>query len=318
VRDAAGADALALELFRLHAARNPVYRDYLGALRVHTGQVTRVADIPCLPIQAFREHRVLLEGLEPGLCFSSSGTTGIITARHHVPWPDLYERSFTTAFTQFIGDPRGIRIIALLPAYLERPDSSLVHMAQRLVELSGDPLGGLFLDQLAHVAGLLQRSEEEERPTLLLGVPFALLDLAERHPMPLRHVRIVETAGMKGRRPELVREDLHGRLRNAFGVDQVLGEYGMTELMSQAWSMGNGRYRCPPWMTVGIREPNDPFTPQAEGRAGGINIIDLCNIGSCPFISTQDLGRMNADGSFEVLGRFDHSDVRGCNLLAEA
>lgn len=311
-------NALALDLFRLHAAHNPVYRAFVQGLRITPDRVGSIEAIPFLPIQAFRDHRVLLEGLTPALTFTSSGTTAAITARHPVPWPALYERAFMTGFRSALGDPAMWRIIALLPAYLERPDSSLVHMAQRLVEASGDPLGGLYLNQYAQVAELLRRSGEEGRRTLLLGVPFALLDLAEQHPMPLRHVHIVETGGMKGRRPELVREDLHERLRQAFGVDRVGGEYGMTELLSQAWSPGAGRYHCPPWMSVRIREVNDPFAPQQVGRTGGIDIIDLCNIASCPFISTQDLGRLHPDGSFEVLGRFDHSDVRGCNLLAEA
>lgn len=311
-------NALALDLFRLHAAHNPVYRAFLEGLRITPDRVGSIEAIPFLPIQAFRDHRVLLEGLTPALTFTSSGTTAAITARHHVPWPELYARSFMTGFRNALGEPATWRIIALLPAYLERPDSSLVLMAQRLVEASGDPLGGLYLNQYAQVADLLRRSEEEGRRTLLLGVPFALLDLAERHPMTLRHVHIVETGGMKGRRPELVREDLHTQLRQAFGVDQIGGEYGMTELLSQAWSPGAGRYHCPPWMAVRIREVNDPFAPQQMGRTGGIDVIDLCNIASCPFISTQDLGRLHPDGSFEVMGRFDHSDVRGCNLLAEA
>ncbi len=308
-------NALALDLFRLHAARNPVYRAFLEGLRVVPDRVATVEAIPFLPIQTFRDHRVLLEGLAPALTFASSGTTATVTARHHVPRPALYERSFLTAFRRFLGDPRAWRIIGLLPAYMDRPDSSLVHMAHRLVALSGDPWGGLFRDRYDQVAELLRRSEAEGRKTLLLGVPFALLDLAEQHPMPLRHVHIVETGGMKGRRPELVREDLHARLRSAFGVARVGGEYGMTELMSQAWSDGAGRYHCPPWMAVRIREVNDPRSTQAHGRTGGIDIIDLCNVASCPFIGTQDLGRTHADGGFEVLGRFDHSDVRGCNLL---
>lgn len=311
-------NALALDLFRLHATHNPVYRRFLEGLRIAPGRVGTVEAIPFLPIQAFRDHRVLLEGLRPELTFASSGTTGSITARHHLPWPALYERSFMTGFRNVLGEPATWRIIGLLPAYLERPDSSLVHMAHRLVEASGDPHGGLYLNQLGQVADLLRRSEVEGRRTLLLGVPFALLDLAERYPMPLRNVHIVETGGMKGRRPELVREDLHDRLRQAFGVDRVGGEYGMTELLSQAWSEGGGRYRCPPWMAVRIREVNDPFARERIGRTGGIDVIDLCNIASCPFISTQDLGRLHPDGSFEVLGRFDHSDLRGCNLLAEA
>lgn len=308
-------ERLALDMFQLHAAYNTVYRTYLQALRIDPVTVTRMDAIPGLPITAFRTHQVLLDGLEPRLEFTSSGTTGAITSTHHVPWPELYERSFMTSFRAVYGDPRGWRIIALLPAYLERPGSSLVFMAQHLIAATNDPLSGTYLHRYDQVADLLQRSEDEGRRTLLLGVTFALLDLAERFPMPLQHTVIMETGGMKGRRPEIVREAVHQILKEAFHVPAVHSEYGMTELLSQAWSTGDGIYRCPPWMQVRIREVNDPFAPAAPGRTGGIDVIDLCNIASCPFISTQDLGRMHEDGAFEVLGRFDHSDVRGCNLL---
>ena len=310
-------NALAMDLFLLHAERNPVYRGFLSALGRLPQTVRRVEDLPYLPISAFRNQRVLLEGLEPSVVFTSSGTTGSITSSHHVPWPELYERSFLTSFTAAYGDPSGWRIIALLPAYLERPGSSLVYMAQKLISASDDPLSGTYLYQYDQLADVLRRSEAEAKPTLLLGVTFALLDLAEKHPMPLKHTVVMETGGMKGRRPEMVREELHDILKSAFALEAVHSEYGMTELLSQAWSKGDGLYRCPPWMRISLRDVNDPLSRVEPGRTGGIDIIDLCNIASCPFISTQDLGRIHADGSFEVLGRFDNSDVRGCNLLVE-
>ncbi|HPF90866.1 MAG TPA: acyl transferase, partial [Flavobacteriales bacterium] len=215
-------------------------------------------------------------------------------------------------------DPADWRIIALLPSYLEREGSSLVYMAQRLIEATGDPLSGTYLNRLEDVARLLDRSQREGCRTMLIGVTFALLDLAEQHPQALPDLVIMETGGMKGRRSEIVRAELHRILMGAFEVPTVHSEYGMTELLSQAWSIGEGHYRCPPWMRVVIRDANDPMTVQRPGRTGGINVIDLANIASCPFIATQDLGRQFEDGGFEVLGRFDHSDLRGCNLLMEA
>ncbi len=308
-------EALALELLRLHAAHNPVYGEYLRTLRIDVAQVAQVEQIPFLPIGQFRNRRVLLEGIESDLQFTSSGTTGSITSTHHVPWPALYERSFLSSFGAEYGRPSRWRILALLPAYLERPGSSLVYMVEKLIAQSGDVKSGTWLHDLDGLAALLKESEAEGIRTMLFGVPFALLDLAEKHPMPLPELVIMETGGMKGRRPEMVREELHSILKEAFGVPAVHSEYGMTELLSQAWSQGGGLYRCPPWMKVFARDVNDPFTRVPPGRTGGLDVIDLCNIASCPFISTQDLGRVHADGSFEVLGRFDHSDLRGCNLL---
>lgn len=310
-------NALALDLFRLHAERNPVYRGFLSALGRDTQAVRRVEDIPYLPISAFRNQRVLLEGMGSSVVFTSSGTTGSVTSSHYVPWPELYERSFLTSFNAAYGDPSRWRILALLPAYLERPGSSLVYMAQKLISASGDPLSGTYLYQYDQLADVLRRSEAEAKPTLLLGVTFALLDLAEKHPMPLKHTVVMETGGMKGRRPEMVREELHAILKSAFTLEAVHSEYGMTELLSQAWSKGDGLYRCPPWMRISLRDVNDPLSRVETGRTGGIDIIDLGNIASCPFISTQDLGRMHTDASFEVLGRYDNSDVRGCNLMVE-
>lgn len=317
VRNTEEFNAMAIDLFHLHAARNPVYRGFLNALGREPGQVQQVDQIPFLPIGFFRDKRVLLDGLEPHVTFTSSGTTGAVTSSHHVPWPELYERSFLTSFTTAYGPPSTWRVLALLPAYLERTGSSLVYMAEKLIADSGDPLSGTYLYQYDKLSDVLRKSEAEGKATLLLGVTFALLDLAEQHPMPLKHTIVMETGGMKGRRPEIVRDELHAILKKAFSLSAVHSEYGMTELLSQAWSQGDGRYRCPPWMRVSLRDVNDPFSPVQQGRTGGIDVIDLCNIASCPFISTQDLGRMHADGSFEVLGRFDNSDVRGCNLLVE-
>lgn len=308
---------LALELFALHAEHNPVYREYLRALAIAPSNITKVERIPCLPIGLFRNRSVLLEGLTVALQFTSSGTTGPVTSTHQVPWPELYERSFLTSFSAEYGLPSRWRVLALLPAYLERPGSSLVYMAEKLIARSGDSQSGTWLHDLDGLAELLRSSENDGVQTLLLGVPFALLDLAEKHSMPLRHTVIMETGGMKGRRPEMVREELHRILKQAFSVEHIHSEYGMTELLSQAWSQGEGIYRCPPWMRVLARDVNDPFARVPDGRTGGLDVIDLCNIASCPFISTQDLGRVRADGSFEVLGRFDNSDLRGCNLLVE-
>ena len=309
-------NALALEIFHLQSRSEPNYRTFLEGLQ-RNGPVGDVKRIPFLPISAFKEHDVLLDGQRPQITFTSSGTTGGNTSRHHVPWPDLYEASFLRSFTLSYGDPQEWRILALLPSYLEREGSSLVYMAERLIALSRDPLSGTYLDRPDRLSEVLHLSERDGKRTLLLGVTFALLDLAGRYPQKLEHTIIMETGGMKGRRKEMVREEVHAELKAAFGVEKVHSEYGMTELLSQAWSQGDGRFRCPPWMQVRIRDVNDPFATVPAGRTGGIDVIDLANIASCSFIATQDLGRMHTDGSFEVLGRFDHSDVRGCNLLVE-
>lgn len=313
-----GFNALAMDLFRLHAAHNAVYRGFLRGLGRDPDTVRSADAIPCLPIGLFRNHFVLLEGLESSITFTSSGTTGTTISNHHVPSPALYQRSFMSSFRAVYGDPAEWRILALLPAYMERAGSSLVYMAQHLIAASGDPLSGTYLYRYDQLADVLRRSEVEGQKTLLLGVTFALLDLAEQYPMPLEHTTVMETGGMKGHRPEMVRDELHSVLKKAFGVPVIHSEYGMTELLSQSWSTGDGIYRCPPWMGVRVRDVNDPFAAVPDGRTGGLDVIDLCNIASCPFISTQDLGRRHADGTFEVLGRFDHSDLRGCNLLVEA
>ena len=225
----------------------------------------------------------------------------------------MYRTSFMTCFEQFYGPPSAYRILALLPGYLERADSSLVYMVRALMEASAHPDNGFYLNEFEALNALLQKPCD--RHTLLIGVSFALLDFAERHPAHLPHTTIMETGGMKGRREEITRGELHQLLQAAFGLDGIHSEYGMTELLSQAYAKKEGRFHCPPWMRIGIRELNDPLSPAEEGRSGAINVTDLANMYSCSFIATSDLGRRAVDGSFEVLGRVDYSDTRGCNLM---
>ena len=305
----------ALALFRHQSAHCAPYRNYLQHLGCAPAQVRTLAQIPFLPIELFKSHTVLCDGLSVETIFTSSGTTGTQTSRHHVSDLALYEASFVAGFEKFYGKITDYTILALLPAYLERDGSSLVYMAQRLIQLSGKADSGFYLHNLEQLAQKLQQLIAQEQKIILIGVSFALLDMAERQPMPLAHTIVMETGGMKGRRRELTRHELHSALCHAFELSAIHSEYGMTELLSQAYSLGNMRYHCPPWMQVRIRDTYDPFAELPVGRSGGINIIDLANRHSCAFIETKDLGRIHPDGSFEVLGRFDHSDIRGCNLL---
>jgi len=271
-------------------------------------------EIPFLPISFFKTHRITSFTGEAEKVFTSSGTTGAETSRHYVPDLKLYEESFTRGFRHYYGDPAQYAFLCLLPSYLEREGSSLIYMAQRLIELSGQADSGFFLQAGGKLIETLARREREGLKTILLGVSFALLDFAENHPMALQHTIIMETGGMKGRRRELTRAELHSILQAAFGVAFIHSEYGMTELMSQAYSKGDGRYQCPPWMRVYVRDEDDPFSIHTQG-AGLLCIADLANVYSCSFIETADVGRVFADGSFEVLGRMDNSDIRGCSLL---
>ncbi len=305
-----------LEVFRYQALHNPVYRDYLASLGCKPATITRIEDIPFLPIGFFRSHRVISGTNQSSIYFESSGTTGSQRARHYVCDPELYKQSFRKGFNRIFGSPSRHCILALLPAYLDRRHSSLVYMMDCLIRASGHPDSGFYLDELKELSEILGKRNADAVPTILLGVSFALLDLAAAHPQPLGdHIHIVETGGMKGRRRELVREELHLILGKAFEKDTLMSEYGMTELLSQAWSREKGLFSCPPWMRVLIRDPNDPLSLVPEGRSGGINIIDLANIHSCAFIATEDLGRCFKNGDFEVLGRFDQAATRGCNLL---
>lgn len=304
----------ALALFRFQAENSPVYRDYLRLLGVKSGSVTRMTDIPYLPIRFFKTHTVETTSFPPGLCFESSGTTGSVNSRHWVKDPSIYERSFREGFKLFYGPPREWCIVGLLPSYLERRHSSLVYMVEDLVKESGHPHSGFYLYEHDKLAERLVALEREGQKTLLIGVTFGLLDFAEAYTFSLKHTVVMETGGMKGRREEWTREQVHGLLSERLGVSAVHSEYGMTELLSQGYSSGDGIFRSVPWMRVLVREEDDPMQVRAQGK-GVLNVIDLANIYSCAFIGTDDVGRVYEDGSFEVLGRMDNSDIRGCSLM---
>ena len=306
----------ALEVFHFQARSVPVYCDYLAALGLDPGQVKEPEQIPFLPIEFFKSHMVIAEGMEAEVVFESSGTTAGTTARQHVADASLYRESFLRSFYAFYGSPEELCILALLPSYLERSGSSLVYMMDQMIKWSGHPDSGFYLDDLERLAGVLRKRNADKHPSLLLGVSFALLDLAEKQPLQLGdHITMMETGGMKGRRKEIVRSELHEILTRAFGISSIHSEYGMTELLSQGYSSGNGIFHAPPWMRVLVRDANDPLSLLPDSQTGGLNIIDLANFYSCSFIATGDLGKRFGDGSFEVLGRFGHSDIRGCNLL---
>lgn len=306
----------ALELFRYQAVENEVYARYLDLLKVNPLDIHSLSAIPFLPIEFFKTHHLVCpREATIQQVFSSSGTTGTTTASHLVHDVGLYERSFTLGFEYFFGNPNRYCILALLPAYLERGGSSLVYMAQHLITQSKHPLSGFYLHNYAQLNQTLQQLKEQNQTTILLGVSFALWDFAEQFPQPLTNVMVMETGGMKGRRPEIVREALHQIFCTAWHQTEIYSEYGMTELLSQAYSMGGGRFQCPPWMRVVVHEVNDPFATAEFGETGALGIIDLANIHSCAFLATQDIGRLYENGIFEVLGRFDNSDVRGCNLM---
>jgi hypothetical protein len=306
---------LAMEAFIYQARENQVYARYIDLLGVDPGSVKDPEQIPFLPVELFRDHRVVTGEREAEIVFESSGTTSDIASRHYVLNAGLYKESFTGGFRLFYGDPEDYCILALLPSYLERENSSLAYMAAELIRQSGHPKGGFYLDNLEELATRLKELEASGQKILLLGVSFALTDMVTKYPLDLHNTIVMETGGMKGRRREMTREELHSLLKEGFGISEVHSEYGMTELLSQAWSSGGGMFRCPPWMKVCIRDPYDPLSLQPRDSSGGINIIDLANINSCCFIATQDIGKLTGDGGFEVLGRFDDSDIRGCNLM---
>lgn len=270
-----------------------------------------------LPINYFKTHKVVSGPFDVDQIFTSSGTTGLQTSRHYVKDIHLYIHSFVKSFEYFYGPSDDYCFLCLLPSYLEREGSSLVYMANHFIQNSKYAQSAFFLDDFGNLKTILIENEKKGIPSFLLGVTYALLDFAEFSQLDLKHTIVMETGGMKGKRQEMVREAVHDQLKAAFGVSTIHSEYGMTELLSQAYSKGEGRFACPPWMKIIIRDTNDPFHFLEHGKTGGINIIDLANRNSCAFIETQDLGKSYADGSFEVLGRFDHSDIRGCNLLVQ-
>lgn len=316
ISNAKAFEAVALDAFRYQFAENKVYHEYCSHLGIDAQMVTKLTQIPFLPIAFFKEREVISGQKLPTHTFESSGTTGSTTSKHLVTDISLYQQSFRTAFQQFYGDPKDLCILALLPSYLERTGSSLVFMVDDLINTSEHPSSGFYLHDLKALHQKLLELEASQTPTLLIGVSFALLDLAEQFPTPLKHTIVMETGGMKGKRKEMIREELHQELRNAFQVEHIHSEYGMTELLSQGYSKGKGIFETPSWMKVLIRDPEDPLSLQTDGKSGGINVIDLANLHSCAFIATQDLGKIHSDGSFEIIGRFDHSDIRGCNLMA--
>ena len=306
--------AAALDIFRFQARENPVYQSYLQALKVDPATVRTLEQIPFLPVRFFRTHAVMTTRFTPQVVFESSGTTGSASSRHLVRDAELYEHSFFKGFERVYGPVQDYCILGLLPSYLEREHSSLVYMVQQLIRRSGHPRSGFYLQEMAELSELLGELEARGQRTLLLGVTFALLDFAMAFPQPLRHTLLMETGGMKGRRRELLREEVHARLKEAFQVEAVHSEYGMTELLSQAYAERDGLFSCPPWMRVLVREEEDPLNVRTTG-SGAINIIDLANLYSCAFIATDDAGKVYPDGRFEVLGRMDGSDLRGCSLL---
>lgn len=302
-----------MEIFRYQHKSNPVYRKYCDLLKVQTSEIMHYSAIPFLPIELFKSHDIICEGLDTQQEFTSSGTTGSIPSRHLVASTSLYETSFTKGFERFYGPAEDYRILALLPAYLERTGSSLVYMADRLIARSQHPDSGFFLNNVDELKGLL--SQKTETKTLLIGVSFALLDLIEKEPLPLSNAIVMETGGMKGRKKEITRQELHGILKEGFQLDTIHSEYGMTELLSQAYAKINGHFETPPWMRIITRDINDPISPSRLRKTGGMNVIDLANLYSCSFIATGDLGRTFPNGDTEILGRFDFSDTRGCNLM---
>lgn len=305
---------LALETFQYQYRNVNVYREFCNLLHINPSVVNAVNDIPFLPIQFFKSHQILADKSNYKTIFTSSGTTGNITSKHYISDLNLYEKSFTKAFTSLFGRPKNITILALLPNYLERTGSSLVYMVDRLIQQTKKTNSGFYLDNIQELIEKLENLEKTNQKTLLLGVSYALLDLMDVKQFQLKNTIIMETGGMKGRRKEMIKEELHAELKKGFGVASIYSEYGMTELLSQAYSIGNGIFKCPSWMKILTRDPEDAQT-LVYNKSGGINVIDLANINSCSFIATQDLGKVKEDGSFEILGRFDDSDIRGCNLM---
>jgi hypothetical protein len=305
---------LALEIFRFQYAHNPLYRAWVDTLGVRPGAVQALSEIPFLPVSFFKTGEVRTTDFVPQVVFESSGTTGTGGSRHEVKDLQLYKKSFTLGFRQFYGPVEDYCIIGLLPAYLERSNSSLVVMVHELIALSGHPDSGFYLYEHEKLYDLLTKLEEQGQKTLLIGVTFALLDFAEKYSLQLKHTIVMETGGMKGRRKEITRPELHAFLGQKLGLKTVHAEYGMTELLSQAYSPGGGRLHCPPWMRVLVRKEDDPLDVSDRGE-GLLNIIDLANIYSCSFIAVDDIGFIYDSGGFEVSGRVDNSDIRGCSLM---
>ncbi len=318
IRDESEFSSVAIEMLKYQYENNPVYKAFSDHLGKKPRNLKSINDIPFMPVEFFRDHPVITGRVQVEMIFQSSGTTGMNPGKHFVKDLSLYEDSFLRAFSMFYGDPRDYIFAALLPSYTEKCGSSLVYMVEKLIEKSNHDLSGFYKDNTGELIRVLSDKNVIRRKVFLIGVSFALLDLAEKQSPDLAGMIVMETGGMKGRRKEVTRAELHTVLREKLNLETIHSEYGMTELLSQAYSIGDGLFRCPPWMKVLIRDPQDPLSIIREpGRTGGINIIDLANVNSCAFIATSDLGKIHEDGSFEVLGRFDNSDIRGCNLMVE-
>lgn len=309
-------ESTALDVFRYQYKYNSNYQFFCNAINRKPATVDTLYEIPFLPIEFFKSHQILNNETDYQEIFTSSGTTGSQTSKHYVTDLDLYEKSFYKAFNQFYGNLEDYVVLALLPSYLERTGSSLIYMADAFIRKSKHPDSGFYLNDYEGLAEKLKRLDGQRKKVLLIGVSFALLDLVESQSFSLENTIVMETGGMKGRRKEMTRKELHEILSKGFGLEKIHSEYGMTELLSQAYSKGEGLFACPSTMQVFIREPEDPFHFLPNGKNGGLNVIDLANLHSCSFIATQDLASKHADGKFQILGRFDHSDIRGCNLLA--
>lgn len=309
-------EAVAFKVFKYQFEHNAVYRSFCDLLYKNPSDITSLEEIPFLPIEFFKSHEILSSKEPIQKTFSSSGTTGSTTSKHLVTDLNIYETSFNEGFKQFYGNVEDYTILALLPSYLERDGSSLIYMVDALIKQSKKPKSGFYLDNLSELKNTLLQLEVQNEKVLLIGVSFALLDLVEFHSFQLKNTLVMETGGMKGRRKELIREELHAILKEGFGVAQIHSEYGMTELLSQAYSKGHGIFECSKSMKVFARDTEDALTILKSNKTGGINIIDLANVHSCSFLATQDLGRVYTDGTFEIIGRFDNSDIRGCNLMA--
>jgi len=304
-----------LQIFRFQHENNAVYRKFCDFLKVEANQVKKIEQIPFLPIRFFKSERILSVQNPVKITFTSSGTTAETTSSHLVTDITMYQQSYIQAFTRFYGKIENYVILALLPSYLEREGSSLIYMVNDLIQKSNHPESGFYLYDFDNLSKKLIELDQSGQKIILIGVSYALLDFVENRQFDLKNTIVMETGGMKGKRKEIVREELHHILQKGFGVGCIHSEYGMTELLSQAYSFGKGIFRCPMWMQVFIRQTEDELTLIENGKTGGINIIDLANYNSCSFIATQDLGKKYDNRSFEVLGRFDNSDIRGCNLL---
>lgn len=308
-------EKIALKVFRLQYDNNAVYREFCELLKVEKHSVKSLKQIPFLPIQFFKTHEVISNQEPIQEIFTSSGTTGMSTSRHLVTDRNLYEHSYRQAFTHFYGNIEDYTVLALLPSYLERQGSSLIYMVEDLIQLTNNTDSGFYLFNHDELIQKLVTLDKEGKNVILIGVTYALLDLIEKQDFNLKNTIIMETGGMKGKRKEMIREELHAQLCKGFGVTAIHSEYGMTELLSQAYSLGDGIFECPSWMQVLIRDTEDALNYIDNNKTGGINVIDLANVNSCSFIATQDLGKKYENNSFEVLGRFDNSDIRGCNLM---